>query len=156
MATAMFALIFGLARLALEEELAENAIYIFALAVYWGLIVIVARKRSDLYRVLRIAAIGIILLSLSSFLIGDFSLYYGGPIFSGAWRIVFFAISVAMILLIYLFNRLIAKAEAKEKSSRELPGGKAILPRGQSDSAAGSGRSPDEDKRPEATDAEPA
>ncbi|MCC6126954.1 MAG: hypothetical protein IT426_18495 [Pirellulales bacterium] len=110
MATAMFALIFGLARLALEEELAVNAIYIFALAVYWGLIVLVARKRSDLYRILRIFVLAMCIPAFLASLV----LIHDSPTSFPAWGFVWLASGVAMIWLILLFNRLIAKAKKKE------------------------------------------
>jgi hypothetical protein len=108
MATAMVALTFGLARMMLDKQISSYAIFIGVLAADLGLIVLVAQKRSDLYRILNILVVvlGTALIMASVCLWGEVR---------SSWiKLVLLALGISMIPLFIFLKRQIAKAEANE------------------------------------------
>ena len=113
MATAMVALTFGLARLMLDKEISRAVVFVAVLAADLGLLVLVAQKKSDLYRIFRISAVvlscifGIPILPC---IISDSSSCFFA-------LVVLLPITVVLIFLAILFHKLIVKSEAREHES---------------------------------------
>jgi len=124
MATAMVALTFGLARMVLEEEISNFAIWIGALAVDTGLIVLVARTRTDLYRIVRV----LLLLSCLPTLLLAFIMIFGWSLYYGLVGCVLLALGGFMIERVVYLCTLIAKARKAEDSCGEAPIVKASDP----------------------------
>lgn len=123
MATAMVALTFGLARWMLDKAISTYVVLIGVLAVDLGLLVIVAQKRSDIFRILR--AIVFTLLWVFSFA----TLAIVVPIVAQLrypreiWPlVVVVSIDIVLILLLIVFSFLVKKAEIKESNKEVGPG----------------------------------
>jgi hypothetical protein len=112
MATAIVALTFGLARMMFGEKISSYVIFTAFSATILGLLVIIAQKRSDIYRVIHaFVFITFCVLGFSTLVI------LLDPVFRAFFSIGLVALlisDVLLILLILLLNKLIAKAEAKE------------------------------------------
>jgi hypothetical protein len=129
MATAMVALTFGLARMMLDKAISTYVILIGALAVDLGLLVLVAQKKSDIFRILR--AIIFTLLWISGFatlsIVAQLRYYrrYVSPL------IIVVAFDIVLILLLVAFNYLVKKAERKE-GKKDADAGKSPFRQDQS------------------------
>jgi hypothetical protein len=110
MATTMVAVVFGLARLMLNEEISSFVVLIAVLAGDLGLLVLIAQKKSDLYRIL-----STITVILAGFSIVAALLLIGGPDSSRIfWLLVMLPLIILFFLLLSFINRKIEKMEKEE------------------------------------------
>jgi cytochrome c oxidase subunit IV len=111
MATAMVALTFGLARWMLDKAISTYVILIGVLAVDLGLLVLVAQKKSDIFRILR----AIVFTLICVFGFAALLILAELPHIHSVWPLaVVVSIVIAMILLLVAFNLLVKKADIKE------------------------------------------
>lgn len=108
-ATAVVALTFGIARLLFDEQISWHLLWISGLAACFYLLVFVIQKKSDFLRTIHVTVV--LLLCVLAF--PTFVLMLSPDL----WRffVILLAIDMVPIILILWLNRLIAKAEAKEK-----------------------------------------
>jgi hypothetical protein len=118
-ATAMVALTFGVARLLLDKAISTYAIAVAVFAADFGLLVLIAQKKSDLYLILRAILLTFGSLILIVFTTGLLTILMEQdalhPI-SKEWPrlLVIFLIGISLLFLWQLLSRRIGKNENQE------------------------------------------
>jgi hypothetical protein len=121
MATAMVALTFGVARMLLDKAISSYAIAVGVFAADFGLLVLVAQKRSDFYRIIRVIDFMLLVISVFATIGIFFDLRFGTPVYA---LVIAVSIDIVLLLLFVVFCRLIKRAEANE-SRRDADSGKS-------------------------------
>jgi hypothetical protein len=113
MATAMVALTFGLARMLLDKKISSFAILITAIAADLGLLVLVAQKKSDIFRVLRVVAIVLCCFSANAVLVCFVNLIQNPSKTVLIWFLIILSTGLLMGFLSIFLGKMIKKAEGK-------------------------------------------
>jgi hypothetical protein len=120
MATAMVALIFGLARMLLDKQISSYVFSIAAVAADLGLLVLVAQKKSDLLRILRIIVGCFCYLCGSGVMICIFSMNFQAVAIG---LLVLLPIGVSLTIVCIILSKIIKKMDAKERKETLLDEG---------------------------------
>lgn len=120
MVTAMVALTFGLARMMLDKKISTYVVFVAVLAADLGLLVLVAQKRSDFYRILHVLVLTFGSIVLCFFAIASLTLIINpdplNPFSRVFLRLLFiFLIGTSLMLLSLFFSRKIKGIEKSDK-----------------------------------------
>jgi hypothetical protein len=119
MATAMVALIFGLARMLLDKQISSFVIFIAAVAADLGLLVLIAQKKSDLLRILRVIALLIFGISLIATVVCCTRFFFI-PLSSLPFLLICSVVSVGMFFLCRVLDNKINELSEKEQQQNNV------------------------------------